>query len=139
LGLRGLEGNMEKDKRRKGFMICPVRNDPAGELSRRFVLALEEQFYSWELFYSWDLHWPHRDTDQEDDTGLRICRDNLEAIKQADRVFVVWDGQSHGCLFDLGMAFALGKPITWLKLPEPTAGKSFANMVRAWENDCDRK
>ena len=119
-------------KKRKGFMICPVRQDPGGELSRRFVLALEEEFYGW------DLHWPHRDTDQEDDTGLRICQDNLEAIKRADHVFVVWDGESHGCLFDLGMAFALGKPVTWLKLPEKTAGKSFGNMVRAWEANNDR-
>ena len=115
---------------KSGFMICPVAGDPAGELSRQYVERLEAD--------GWRIHWPHRDTDQRDDTGLRICRDNFMAIEAADRVFVVWDGKSRGCLFDLGMSFALDKPITWLKLPDKTDGKSFENMVRAWEESCRR-
>lgn len=38
----------------------------------------------------------------------------------------------HGSLFDLGMAFALGKPIIYLEMPDQTEGKSFQNMVKKW-------
>lgn len=78
------------------------------------------------------MHFPHRDTDQDDDVGLRICADNLEAIRQAEVIHIIWDGKSQGSLFDLGMAFALGKPLVVLSVPEPTEHKSFQNMMRAW-------
>lgn len=107
----------------KAFLICPVRGvDP--EVSRGHVACLEAQGIT--------VHWPPRDTDQDDPTGLRICRDNTDAIAAADVVYVIWDGKSQGCLFDLGVAFALGKKIDPIELPEPTSGKSFQNMVRAW-------
>lgn len=80
----------------------------------------------------WEVHWPHRDTDQADPTGLRICAENREAIRRADAVHVIWDGQSQGCLFDLGMAFALDKRVIALSLPLPTDGKSFQNMIGSW-------
>jgi nucleoside 2-deoxyribosyltransferase len=107
----------------KTFLICPLR----GHDERAFASAvkqLESEGYV--------VHWPHRDTDQTDDTGFRICRDNRAAIVAADVVHVIWDGQSQGCLFDLGMAFALGKSIIPLTLPPPTSGKSFQNMVVEW-------
>lgn len=105
------------------FLICPVRGvDP--EDARAFVSRIENEGYC--------LHWPPRDTKQDDPIGLRICRDNMAAIKAADVVHVIWDGKSQGCLFDLGMAFALEKPIIPLSLPDETDGKSFQNMVRAW-------
>lgn len=108
---------------RSSFLICPVWGVNA-EHTRGVVEALETEGYS--------VHWPPRDTDQVDDTGLRICRDNLEAIRGADVVHVVWDGKSQGCLFDLGMAFALGKRVIPARLPEASGGKSFQNMVKAW-------
>lgn len=105
------------------FLICPVRNaDPAATAG--IVARLEADGH--------EVHWPPRDTDQADDIGLRICRDNMTAIEGADEVAVVWDGQSQGCLFDLGVAFALRKKIRLFDLPPPTAGKSFQNMIRAW-------
>lgn len=107
----------------KSFLICPVRGkDP--ETYRAIVAALEARGYA--------VHWPPRDTDQNDNTGLRICGDNRAAIEAADIVHIVWDGQSQGCLFDLGMAFALGKDIEPIDLPPPTEGKSFQNMIHAW-------
>lgn len=106
----------------KSFLICPVRGiDP--ETQREAVEQLEAQGYS--------VHWPPRDTDQNDDTGLRICQDNMAAIESADVVHIIWDGKSQGCLFDLGMAFALGKVVEPISLPEATQGKSFQNMVNA--------
>ncbi len=109
--------------RQRSFLICPVRGkDPA-----TFAAAVERIEAA-----GFDVHWPPRDTDQVDPTGLRICRDNRAAIERADVVHVIWDGQSQGCLFDLGIAFALGKPIRVIEIPEPSDGKSFQNMMRAW-------
>jgi nucleoside 2-deoxyribosyltransferase len=107
----------------KTFLICPVRGLSASAWQSH-VAALEADGY--------EVHWPHRDTDQDDDIGLRICSDNLAAIRTSDVVHVIWDGKSQGCLFDLGMAFALGKRVIVVELPEPTDSKSFQNMVRAW-------
>ena len=81
------------------------------------------------------VHWPPRDTRQDDPVGLDICKANRAAIAQADAVHIVWDGKSTGSLFDAGMAFAMGKPITCLSLPPATDVKSFQNMMRAWEGD----
>lgn len=107
----------------KSFLICPVRGlDPQAHAA--IVARLESDGFT--------VHWPPRDTDQDDPTGLRICRDNAKAIADADVVHVIWDGQSQGCLFDLGVAFALGKAVSPISLPAPTEGKSFQNMVQAW-------
>lgn len=107
----------------KTFLICPVRGHSPEE-TREIVAGLERD--------GWTVHWPPRDTDQNDPTGVRICADNWLAIKQADAVHVVWDGQSQGCLFDLGMAWALSKRVIPLRLPAATDGKSFQNMVTEW-------
>jgi hypothetical protein len=110
----------------KSFLICPVRGVDAERYSG-VVSDLEAQGYL--------VHWPPRDTDQNDVTGYRICCDNSYAIASADVVHVVWDGKSQGCLFDLGVAFALGKRVIPIELPEATQGKSFQNMVRAWAEE----
>ncbi|RWO08190.1 nucleoside 2-deoxyribosyltransferase [Mesorhizobium sp.] len=110
-------------RRHSTFLISPVRGQ-APDVWQAYVAALEADGYT--------VHWPHRDTDQSDDVGLRICRDNMRAIAESDVVHVIWDGKSQGCLFDLGMAFALGKKVIPLSLPEATEGKSFQNMVTAW-------
>lgn len=121
-------------KKPKGFLICPVRGvDP--EETRGIVESLESGNFDGE---EWDIHWPPRDTNQEDDTGLQICFENRQAINGADRIFFVWDGKSQGCLFDLGMAFADGfPPLTCISLPSATEGKSFQNMAREWEEGDD--
>jgi nucleoside 2-deoxyribosyltransferase len=48
---------------------------------------------------------------KQDTDELTIARANREAISSADEVRVIWDGTSHGVIFDLGMAFAMHKPI----------------------------
>lgn len=107
------------------FLICPVRGvDPAE--SEAVVKQLEAD--------GWTVHWPPRDTNQNDDVGLSICSDNRAAIIRADCVHVIWDGKSQGVLFDLGMAFALAKRIHVVSLPKLTHNKSFQNMVQAWAN-----
>jgi len=119
----------------KVFVIAPVRNISQDFKNRveAFINSLETKYDKEQL----NIHYPLRDTDQEDQTGgYIICSDNLKALKEADIICVSWDGKSQGCLFDLGMAFALDKPIFIIPdcFPERTGGKSFANMVRYWED-----
>ena len=110
----------------RAFLICPVRGHSPEE-TEAVVKRLESA--------GWAVHWPHRDTNQDDPIGLAICEQNRAAIVAADHVFIIWDGRSTGCLFDVGMAFALGKSVTILDAPEPDPppGKSFLRMIRAWE------
>ena len=108
----------------KAFLICPVRGIDSNTQTS-IVRNIEESGY--------DLHWPPRDTNQVDDTGLRICQENKQAIVDADVVFFLWDGKSQGSLFDLGIAFALNKKIEIVDIPELTSGKSFQNMVMEWQ------
>ncbi len=134
-GYEGVRGHLYKpegegDRNPKGFMICPMRNASVEEVEaqRQLVLGLEEE--------GWEIHWPPRDTDQDDSSGgWNICNANRGAIEAADRVFVYWDGKSYGSHFDLGMAFAYKKPITVLwKPPEKHyAPKSFRKLLATWE------
>lgn len=107
----------------KTFLICPVRGHEMSE-TEEIVRELEVDF---------DVYWPPRDTNQNDPIGFEICKSNLNAIRNADVVHIIWDGKSMGSVFDLGMAFALGKPIVPIQLPEPTDGKSFQNMINKWK------
>jgi nucleoside 2-deoxyribosyltransferase len=113
----------------KIFVICPVRN-----LEENMREHIELEVTRWEA-EGHQVHLPYRDTNQADSVGLNICKENRTAIEAADEVRIFWDGQSTGSLFDLGMAFALRKPIHPAIgcFPRMTNGKSFQNMVYAWE------
>ncbi len=76
------------------------------------------------------VYYPARDTDQSL-PELEICRQNLEAIEQADEIHVYWDGTSQGAIFDLGMAFAMRKKIRIKRLPE----KSILNLLRSYAQE----
>jgi hypothetical protein len=109
------------------FLICPVRNitDEEKAAIGKYVFDLEQSGHI--------VHWPLRDTNQDDLIGLRICGDNRQAIADADEVDVWWNDTSKGSYFDFGMAFALGKKIV-IANPDalfPTEGKSFGNMLIA--------
>ena len=108
---------------KKTFLICPVRGHGLEE-TEDIVKGLESE--------GWLVHWPPRDTDQNDPNGFRICTDNMDAIKKSDAVHFIWNGESQGCLFDLGIAFTLNKKIIPISMPELTDHKSFQNMVNEW-------
>ena len=112
--------------RPKLFLIHPVRGHVPADTAQTVFDLVGEGF---------DVYWPIRDTNQDDAVGLNICRHNRSGIDSADVVGVIWDGLSKGCLFDLGMAFAMRKPILIIKVPSSTEGKSFQNMMRAWAKE----
>lgn len=116
----------------KTFFICPVRGHTQEE-TEAVVKQLEKA--------GWEVHWPPRDTDQDDEVGLEICKRNRAAIIESKCVHVTWDGKSQGGLFDLGMAFMadallpFGVSVFIMSLPDPTEGKSFQNMIAAWASE----
>ena len=111
----------------KIFVICPVRNaDP--EVTAAIAEAVAELEAEGHI-----VHWPARDTDQKDPIGNRICAVNCQAIEEADRVIIWWDPDSQGSLFDIGMAWALRKPLSLMNHVDFEPGKrSFAAMLNWW-------
>lgn len=62
---------------------------------------------------------------------LDICSHNREMIEWAEEVHLIWDGRSIGTLFDLGMAFALRKPL----VIQDINPKMFLNFLNQYEID----
>lgn len=58
--------------------------------------------------------------DHEELDELGVCKHNLEIIKWADRIDIIWDQRSNGFIFDFGMLFALDKPIKIVYLEPKT-------------------
>lgn len=56
---------------------------------------------------------------------LQICGYNRDKIQWADEIHVIWDQRSIGTIFDLGMAFALQKPVRIVYLN----AKTFPNFL----------
>jgi nucleoside 2-deoxyribosyltransferase len=112
---------------KKVFLICPVRG--ASEEQKQFLEKYIKDFNG-------DVYYPARDTNQSDLIGYQICTDNMSAIKSADEVHIFYDPQSAGTLFDMGMAFAMGKKVVIVNRDDlsPTEGKSFLNMLLKWED-----
>lgn len=107
------------------FLICPVRGITETEKSEieNYIEKLEKEGHS--------IHFPIRDTKQDDPIGLRICTDNKCAIEKADEVHVWWNEKSQGSLFDFGMAFMAGKRIVLANVSSVTSTphKSFQNVL----------
>ena len=108
----------------KIFLICPVRNVSSDEQ------ALIADYVAWLEASGEFVYWPARDTDQSDAVGLKICASNRSAMETSDEVHVWWNPDSIGSVFDLGMAFALRKPVIAANSIFATAHKSFANVIR---------
>ena len=111
----------------KIYLICPVReiNEETCKFIGEYVDKIESNGNS--------IHYPPRDVNQDDSTGLNICLSHLRAIEKCDEVHIYWDVQSKGSHFDLGMAFALKKPIFLFGQGEPdNEGKSYLKVIQGW-------
>jgi hypothetical protein len=112
--------NLEK----KIFMICPVRGITEAENSvlLDYIAGLEE--------VGAKVHYPPRDTNQDDSIGLKICSQNRTEIKKSLGVSLYYNPTSTGTVFDVGMAFMAEKPmfiinIDTLKKPNLTDFEMF--------------
>lgn len=108
------------------FIICSVRgmDDAYREKLEKYVAKLEAEGNQ--------VHLPHRDTDQTA-SGLGICMQNTDAIRDADEVHIFYSSKSTGTHFDMGSAFAMDKKIVIVESEEFGPGKSFARMLTEWE------
>ena len=117
----------------KIFLISPVRG--IDEATRRkieeYVRELEEQ--------GREVHWPFRDTKQDDPTGgYEICRTNFRAIVNANEIHIWYDETSQGSKFDMGGVFMLVEMLDWRKKIviandgeiKDGPGKSFCKVFR---------
>ena len=117
---------MTKENNKKVFIICTVRG-----ASNEYRAKLEA--YVKDLEYKgYIVHLPHRDTKQ-DDTGINICTNNMNAIRSANEVHVFYNPDSTGTHFDLGGAFALDKKLVVVENVDYGEGKSFPRMIDEWE------
>jgi hypothetical protein len=122
---------MEVFVQKRIFIICPVRNVDAAtnEKIRIYVEGLEREGCS--------VHWPKRDTRQDDPIGITICDTNRLKIWEAHEVHVWYDSKSQGSSFDFGMTYAFCllsmRKIVIINPDEvhPTPHKSFQNVLLA--------
>lgn len=90
----------------KIFLICPVRN--ATKEQKVWIEKFVEEKYN----TGYTIHAPHLNTRQKDlFGGYAICRQNAEALASSEEVDIYYDQSSTGSVFDLGVAYALGKPL----------------------------
>ena len=95
------------------YLICPVRRCTPSVRKKMdaYVAKLESRGYK--------VHYPPRDVDQSnDDGGVRICAEHIDAMMGCDEVHVWWDPSSSGSHFDLGMAYMLTtiRTVLWMRL-----------------------
>jgi nucleoside 2-deoxyribosyltransferase len=107
---------------KRTFIISPVRNvEPlVHEAIVAHVSQLESEGYV--------VHLPKRDTKQ-DAKEVEICTQNLNAIIASDVVYIWFDPNSIGSVFDIGVTVSHNKPLVILNEVQRTEGKSFANMI----------
>jgi len=101
-------------------IICSVRSSVDKEYIEEYVQMLESKGVR--VFY------PARDTNQNDSSGIRICRDNRASFMSCREIHVIFHPESQGTLFDLGMVFER-KPIKVVNPLERTEHKSFKNVL----------
>lgn len=110
----------------KTYIICAVRNATPERVSAIRAYAEKQRALGH------GVHFPPDDAPQEDPTGLAICETHLAAMKSSDEVRVFWDVKSSGSHFDLGMAYALGKPIVPVAVEQPDGPeKSYWKVITA--------
>ena len=93
----------------KIFLICPVRN--ATQEQRQWIENYVREMYS----QGYTIHAPHLHTRQTDlFGGYAICVQNAQAVASSEEIDIYYDQKSTGSVFDLGVAYALHKPLKLL-------------------------
>ena len=108
LGVR-LSRIIDNPTQNKIFLICPVRN--ATEEQKNWI----ENFVAKKFDDGYTVHAPHLHTRQTDlFGGYAICKQNAEAVASSQEVDIYYSQSSTGSVFDLGVAYALHKPLVIL-------------------------
>lgn len=113
----------------KIFLICPVRR--ATPEQRKYF----EDFAQEKTSEGYIIHAPHLNTWQKDIFGgYSICIQNAQAVASSAEIDMYYDQQSTGSVFDLGVAYALHKPLFLLNEGEITFNKDdmVDRMVENW-------
>jgi hypothetical protein len=93
----------------KTFVICPVRH--AAEEQKAWI----EGFVAMKREKGYIVHYPEKNTVQEDALGgYNICLQNALAMATSESIDIYYDQSSTGSVFDLGVAYALHKPLKLL-------------------------
>jgi nucleoside 2-deoxyribosyltransferase len=108
------------------YLICSVRHASASATAEaeRYVAHME--------FFGHTIMWPSRDVEQDDPTGVGIVDTEIQMIKDCDEVHILWDKNSKGSHFDLGVALALDKRLVFVNSVRPDdEGKSYQKVILA--------
>jgi len=110
---------------KKVFIICSVRNATEEYRTKleSYVSGLEKRNIK--------VHLPHRDTNQNARV-IEICEENAKAIRNADEVHIFYSSSSQGTHFDMGVAFALNKPLVVVENEIYHEGKNYPGMIDEW-------
>lgn len=114
---------------KKIFLICPVRN--ATEKQRKWI----EDFVSKKYKEGYTIHAPHLNTRQTDlFGGYSICVQNAQAVASCEEINIYYDKKSTGSVFDLGVAYALKKPLKLLNKEEIIFNKDdfVDSIIKEW-------
>lgn len=113
----------------KIFLICPVRN--ATKEQRKWI----ENFVYEKYNEGYIIHAPHLHTRQMDlFGGYSICKQNAKAVSTSEEIDIYYDQSSTGSVFDLGVAYALNKPLVILNKEEIifNDNDTIDNVVKNW-------
>ncbi len=113
----------------KIFLVCPVRN--ATEEQRKWI----ENFVNEKYREGYIIHAPHLHTRQVDlFGGYAICIQNAEAVASSREIDIYYDQTSTGSVFDLGVAYALHKPLRLLNESEIIFNNDdlIDNIIKTW-------
>jgi hypothetical protein len=111
------------------YLICSVRKATPEQIAAydSYVAELERK--------GCKVHYPPRDVEQDDPTGLAILFAHKDVMRDCKEVHAFWSPESEGSVNDLGMALMADKPIKlvnkkvmeeWLAAHP---GKSFTRVV----------
>lgn len=110
------------------YVLCPVRKatEEEKQFLDQYVANLEADGHT--------VHYPPRDANQADPSGLEICTTHREALREADEAHLYWKGSetgqgSEGSVFDFGMIFMADKKVVLINDVERTPHKSYTNVL----------
>ena len=115
-------------EKKKVYLICLVCwvSDGEKDFLDKYVAGLESSGFQ--------VHYPPRDVEQNDSSGINIMTSHRLAMKNSDEVHAYWNGKSQGSYVDFGMFFMIKCFNQRLKFVlankiERTPNKSFENVL----------